>query len=244
VDRRGACAAYNALLYGACGDLAAMARLIGDAGTAELAGQVAAGIRRSFHARLFDPARGCYADASIDGKLSDKTSEHGSFAAIRFGLCDGELADGIAERLLVAGSPRPTRAQPFFCVVVLEALRRIGRTDLALRVVRERWGRMLARGATSCSEEWSEDGSWRSGEFYGIYRTHSHAWSACPAEFLISGLMGLEILAPGCRRVRLAPYRGDFAWSARYPTPAGTIGVSWRDGKLAVERPDGVEIVD
>jgi hypothetical protein len=102
---------------------------------------------------------------------------------------------------------------------------------------------MLARGATSCFEEWSENGSWRTGEFAGFYRTHSHAWSACPAEFLIAGLMGLEILDPGCRRVRLDPHRGETPWSATYPTPRGPISVAWKDGKLTVDAPDGVEVV-
>jgi hypothetical protein len=241
-DRRGECAAYNALLRGACIDLASMARLIGDSGAAAIAERVAAGIADSFHRRFFDPKRNCYADANVDGQLSPKTSEHANFAAMRFGLCDGKLAEGIAERLLFQRSPKATRAQPFFSVVVLEGLRRIGRTDLALRVIRERWGRMVAVGATSCFEEWSQDGTWRSGEFYGIYRTHSHAWSACPAEFLIAGLMGLEVLEPGCRRVRLSPWRGDIDWSARHPTPAGTITVSWKGGQLSVDAPPGVAI--
>src|SRR5262249_48751362 len=155
---------------GACLDLARIARVIGDSGTVEIAERVAAGIAESFHRRFFDARRNCYADANVDGELSPKTSEHANFAAIRFGLCDGALANGIAERLLLKREPKATLAQPFFCVVVLEGLRRIGRTDLALRVIRERWGRMLARGATSCYEEWSEDGSWRTGQFQGIYR--------------------------------------------------------------------------
>ena len=244
VDKRGECAAYNAIFYGALETVAKMARLKNDEYTRDLAERTMQGIRANFQKRLFDPKRGCCADANIDGVLSDKTSEHANAAAILWNLCDEAAARAIIATLWEKRSVKATEAQPFFMVVVLNALDRAGRFDLALRLIRERWGkRMVDRGATSVYEEWYQNGSWRSGQFSGFLRTHSHAWSACPAEFLIRNLMGLEILAPGCRRVRIRPQAVPFPYSATFPTPLGAIRVSREDGRVKTSAPKEIEVV-
>ena len=116
--------------------------------------------------------------------------------------------------------------------------------DVALRLIRERWGRrMIERGLTSICEEWHPSGSWRGpgNAFVGMYRSLSHAWSACPAEFLVRELVGFEILEPGCARVRLDPAPVDFDYRADIPTPRGTVTVESAAGRLRVGLPDGVE---
>ncbi|MDA1044928.1 MAG: hypothetical protein O3C57_06865, partial [Verrucomicrobia bacterium] len=163
-----------------------------------------------------------------------------------FGLCDDATAAQIVERLI----DKPTisglaEAQPFFMPIVLQALDRMGRFDLALELTRKRWGqRMAARGATSTYEEWSCNGSWRSGEFAGFIRTQSHAWSACPASFLVSDLMGLEILEPGCTKVALAPHVTSFDYEVAFPTPRGTIRVQCRDEVISFDVPETIDWVE
>ena len=243
VDRRGECAAYNAIFYAALEVVAKMARLKGDEHTRDLCERLAAGIRDSFQDRLFDAERGCFADANVDGGLSEKVSEHANFAAIRWALCDDRTAAGIISAFYEERTiPRFTEAQPFFMAVVLDALDRAGRFDLALRLIDERWGkRMVDKGATSTYEEWYQNGSWRTGDFTPILRSHSHAWSAYPAAFLIRNLMGLEILEPGCRKVSLNPKETPFDYEAAFPTPRGTIRVRRESGKVHVDLPDGVK---
>ncbi len=245
LDRRGECAAFNAIFYGALEALHSMARLKNDAYTRDLAASVMARMKAAFQERLYDPARGCFADARVKGQYSDVVSEHANFAAIRWGLCDDATATKIIDRLVE--NPAITgvvEAQPFFMPIVLAALDRLGRFDLALSLVRDRWGqRMVARGATSTYEEWSCNGSWRSGEFSGFQRTQSHAWSACPASFLVSDLIGLTILEPGCRKVALAPHITPFDYEAAYPTPRGTIRVFCTAGKLQFDIPSDIELV-
>ena len=100
---------------------------------------------------------------------------------------------------------------------------------------------MVDLGATSTYEEWSCNGSWRSGEFIGFQRTQSHAWSACPASFLVKNLMRLEILEPGCGKVSLAPQVTAFDYDIAHPTPRGTIRVRCTGGRLQVDVPKGIE---
>jgi alpha-L-rhamnosidase len=245
VDRRGECAAYNAIFYGALEAVLEMSRFKNDVYVASLVEAVMTDIKASFQARLFSPERGCFADANIDGQLSSKISEHANMAAIRWGLCDEAAAQSIIAAFYQSDDGPPfTEAQPFFTAVVLDALERAGRVDLALRLIRDRWGeRMIARGATSTYEEWYQNGSWRDGEFKGFLRSHSHAWSAYPACFLIRSLMGLEILEPGCRKVCLNPQRVSFDYAVTYPTPPGPITVTCRNGQVDGRVPDGVSVV-
>lgn len=242
-DRRGECAAYNAIFVGALEAYIKMADLKGDATSRQWAQDALQAIRNAFQDAFYDPKRQAFADARIDGELSTQTSEHANAAAIHWGLCDDDTARGIVAGIWENGMVRATEAQPFFMVVVLNALDRIGRFDLALDLLRQRWGgRMVAKGCTSVLEEWYENGSYRHGEFCGFMRTHSHAWSACPAEFLIRNLMGLEILEPGCARIRLKPRDARTGYEAVYPTPRGAIRVTWGDEGPRVETPPGIAV--
>lgn len=244
VDRRGECTAMNAIFYGALGAFLKMARLKDDTYTEDKVNRLRTAMKRHFQPRLFDPERGCFADARIDDALSDKVSEHANVAAIRWGLSDEEATATIVDRLYESKTVSYTEAQPFFTSVVLQALDRVGRFDLALTLIRERWGeRMVERGATSTFEEWGMNGSWRSGSYHGFMRTHSHAWSGHPAEFLIRNLMGLEILEPGCGRIRIAPKSTDFDYKAVYPTPKGKVQVTYTNGTFEVEAPEAIALV-
>ncbi|MCL2639774.1 MAG: hypothetical protein FWD53_02920, partial [Phycisphaerales bacterium] len=198
----------------------------------------------NFQNRLFDAKRELVADCRDYEKLSDQVSEHGNMAAIRFGLLDDAIAKQIVAKLF-DGKPlrEVTEAQPFFMVVVLQALQLIGRMDLAIKLTKDRWGkRMVDRGATSVYEEWTINGSRRSGQFEPFMRTQSHAWSACPAEFLIRNLMGLEITAPGCEKIRLSPTKLDFDYEAAFPTPKGPVRVICKQGKVETQIPAGVTV--
>ena len=245
VDRRGECAPLNAIFYGALEALGRMARVQDDSATVRLVETVRAGIAAAFRERFFDEARGCFVDANVGGTFSEKVSEHAGAAAIRFGLCDDATAAEVAARLWERREVACTETQPFFTSVVLEALARIRRMDLALEIIRDRWGRrMVQRGATSTWEEWGINGSWRSGTYHGFLRALSHAWSAHPAGFLIRALPGIEILQPGCRAVRIRPHDVPMDYSVTFPTPLGPIQVTKTGDRIERSVPDGVEIVE
>ena len=241
IDKRGECTAYNAIFYGTARTVRRMARFKGDRYTEQQAGEIISAIEEHFEDRLFDQDRRCFADANIDGVLSEKASEHASMAAVNWDLCSEETARTVIETLYEGDTMPVTEAQPFFTAVVLRALHRAGRFDIALDIIRNRWGRrMVDTGATSVYEEWYQNGSWRDGSFKGFLRTHSHAWSACPAEFLISHLIGLDIEEPGCSRISLRPQKTAFDYTAVFPAPQGSISVSCTDGTLDISCPDAV----
>jgi hypothetical protein len=245
VAKEGSSAALNALFIGALETTAALADVFGDAHNAAWMRALAGRMRPRFHGRFWLDEKGCYVDNVIDGVRGSAISEQSNLAAIRWDCAPEACRDRILDYFYGPRADRSwTIAQPFFMVVVLEALRRIGRGDLALRLIRERWGvRFLDNGHQSCLEEWTCAGSWRGGEWSGFLRSHSHAWSACAAEYLIRQLPGIEILEPGCKRVRIAPQQTDFAWESRFPTPLGVVRVL-RDasGACRFEAPEEITV--
>ncbi len=247
VEKRGICTTYNAIFYRALECIQQMADFKGDTYTANLARDLRDAMRAVFHDMLFDASRGCFADANIDGTLSEKISEHGNMCPIWAGLCEIGQSRELVKTVFEGAGDRHNltfaEAQPFFMAVVLPALTRAGRMDLALELIRARWGRrMLDAGATSVFECWQENGRWTSGAFSGILNSHSHAWSACPADFLIRHLLGLRIIQPGCRRIHMDPVCTDFSYQIAFPTPLGTIEAECRGGKVTVSAPDSIEI--
>lgn len=139
----------------------------------------------------------------------------------------------------------------------------------ALDMIRDFWGGMLKLGATTFWEDF--DIRWlgnaapidrlpNPGEIdvhasYGdhCYRgfRHSlcHGWASGPTAWLSCYVLGVEILAPGCKKVRITPHLGDLAWAkGSYPTPFGIIRLEHHkraDGTIetTVDAPPEIEIV-
>ena len=130
----------------------------------------------------------------------------------------------------------------FYGYYMLEAMSAAGEQRRALGTVRDFWGGMLDVGATSFWEDF--DLAWTNGCFridempavgkkdihgdYGNYCykgfRHSlcHGWSAGPAAWCFRRVLGIEILEPGCKRLRIRPDLGDLAWAeGAFALPTG-----------------------
>ena len=245
LDKREQSSVMNAIFYHVLECIGKMAEFKNDEYYEKTVSDIRTSIKNGFMDRYYNHGLGCFTDARHEDKLSESISEHSNCMAILAGLCDENTARGIIARLYEDKSVSYTEAQPFFTSIVLKALAKSGRIDLALDTIRERWGkRMVDCGATSTWEEWSKNGSERSGEYVGFMRSLSHAWSAFPAEFLIRGLMGLFVEQPGCGKVSLEPYAADFDYKAVFPVPQGEIKVECKGGQIRYSLPDEVECVD
>lgn len=158
----------------------------------------------------------------------------------------------------------------FMGYYMLCAMGEAGDMEDALNIIREYWGAMLERGATTFWEDFNMawlEGSGRIDELisgdmkdlhgdYGAYCykgfRHSlcHGWASGPAAFLSEYVLGIKPAAPGCKQVTIRPNIGDLEWvKGTYPTPYGIIRVEYRkkeDGTLdsKIELPEGVTIAD
>jgi hypothetical protein len=138
----------------------------------------------------------------------------------------------------------------------------------ALNVLREYYGGMLDMGATTFWEdfhvEWLDNaaridevvpegkvdlhGDFGDFCYKGFRHSFCHGWASGPVPFLTERVLGINIAAPGCKKIVLKPDLGDLEWAkGTFPTPAGILSVSLKrnaDGTTAVEydAPKGIEV--
>ncbi|MDP0497751.1 MAG: family 78 glycoside hydrolase catalytic domain, partial [Verrucomicrobiota bacterium JB024] len=244
VDREGVGAALNGIYALALECGAKIADEIGEADSArDYRGRLAR-LRDAFARTFWDEARGCFADARRDGYLSRTISEHTNALALWAGLASPEQARCVVKNIFRHPLAGVVEAQPFFTAFVMQALDAVGEFDLAMDILRERWGsRMVDPGYETALEEWSCLGSPRNGQFEGFLRSQSHAWSAAPVYFLIDNLIGLKILKPGGKRIVLEPRMVGADYRVRRPLAGGWLTVECCEGEVRVETPPDVELL-
>lgn len=180
------------------------------------------------------------------------------------GLMDSEKA---AQDYLLPGGPKGFST--FYGYYMLEALAMAGHYEEAMDIIRKYWGGMLDMGATTFWEDFDLDWTKNAGridEFvpegkddihgdfggycYKSYR-HSlcHGWASGPTAWLSNHVLGVEIIEPGCKKVRITPHLGNLQWAeGMYPTPYGQIHIRHEklpDGtvKSSIKSPKGVKVV-
>jgi len=158
----------------------------------------------------------------------------------------------------------------FYGYFMLQAMAKAGDYTGAMDCIREYWGAMLDLGATTFWEdfdlEWMDNAA-RIDELvpegkvdvhatYGKYCyigfRHSlcHGWASGPTAWLSQHVLGVEVVEPGCKTVRIRPNLGDLQWvEGTYPTPVGAIKIRHEkraDGKIVskIEAPKGVKIIN
>lgn len=116
---------------------------------------------------------------------------------------------------------------------LLPALSRIGRDDLAMRLLRNTdypsWGYEIGRGATTLWERWNS--ILPDGEFGPAWmNSFNHYAYGAVADWMFQHLGGLQIIAPGYRKSRVAPLiaaSGLRHAACRLKTPYGLLACAW-----------------
>ncbi len=157
----------------------------------------------------------------------------------------------------------------FYGYYVLEARALAGDLTGCLDVIRQYWGGMLDRGATTFWEDfdlrWLDDSGridapTPAGKkdlhadfggycYTGLRHSLCHGWAAGPTAWMSEHLLGITPLAPGFTKARVRPATAGLDWiRGSYPTPLGPITVEVKrtpDGtpQTTVDAPRGVEVV-
>ena len=157
----------------------------------------------------------------------------------------------------------------FYGYLMLEAMAKGGDYKGALDIIRSYWGAMLDLGATTFWEDFNLDwlpnaagidnlvpegmkdihGDFGAYCYVGFRHSLCHGWASGPTAWLSHHVLGVEILEPGCSKVRITPHLGDLEWAeGTFPTPHGSIHVRHKkqaDGSIHtdVTVPEGVELM-
>jgi len=218
LDTSGQSTAVNALAYDALHAAARIARALGYPDRGGDLQILAEDIKEAVNDLLWDNARGVYVDGIVHGERSSVVSEQANVLAALVGVADARQT----ERILAALFARPRTvemvpiATPYFAFYLLRLLFKQGRHEQALEYIRERWGRMLERGATTFWEQWEPHWSL------------CHAWSAGPTYDLMAEIAGIRPLQPGFEEFTVDLRPGPLSWlRSVVPTPYGDIAVAY-----------------
>ncbi len=152
----------------------------------------------------------------------------------------------------------------FLGYFTLNALAKADRHDSALDIMRKYWGRMISLGATTFWEDfdisWAENaspitehvpahmrdihGDFGAYCYNGLRHSLCHGWASGPAPYLASKVLGVTVLEPGCKKVKLEPHLSglDWAWG-KYPTPYGEIEIEINKNGISCKAPEGVTVL-
>lgn len=172
-----------------------------------------------------------------------------------------------AKKVLAGNSPK--EMSTFMGYYVLKAKAVLSDYSDALDIIREYWGAMSDLGATTYWEdfdiEWTENagrideitpegkldihGDFGKYCYKGFRHSLCHGWASGPAPFLIEEIGGIEILEPGCKKLKISPNLGNLEWiKVTYPTPYGIVKIdaSLENGEMKSEisAPAEVKIIN
>ena len=158
----------------------------------------------------------------------------------------------------------------FYGYYMLQAMAKAGDYAGAMKFISEFWGAMIDLGATTFWEDfhtdWLKDdvapitdlvpagkkdihGDFGAYCYKGLRHSLCHGWASGPTAWLSQHVLGVEIVEPGYKVVRINPNLGDLEWvEGAVPTPFGDIKISHRkgaDGKIEskVDAPYGVTVI-
>jgi hypothetical protein len=200
--------------------------------------------------------------------LKKHLPEHGNSKQAAALMALAGLGDAAKLNRQVMAVDGAKRLSTFYGYYVLQARAKAGDYQGCLDAIRQYWGAMLDLGATTFWEDFNLDWVPNAGRIdelvtpgkkdihgdYGAYCykgfRHSlcHGWASGPTAWLSEHVLGVEILEPGCKRVRITPHLGDLQWvEGTFPTPKGVIKIRHEkqgDGKVKseVKAPEGVKV--
>lgn len=203
----------------------------------------------AINALLYDPEKDCYFEglntATPENLLGEYMPpntpkryylKHSNILAACFGVCNRSRGVRILHKVMA--EEIPGNCQPYFLHYLLEAVYRHGlREEYTLRIL-ERWKEPVASFSKGLVEG-----------FYppepGYVFDHSHAWGGTPAYALPKALMGLEILEPGMKTLRLKPSRLGLAEArAELLTPYGKVAVAMAgEQEPVIQCPEEITLV-
>jgi alpha-L-rhamnosidase len=168
-----------------------------------------------------------------------RASAYPNFLAVLSGIApDRDSAE------MVSAIRYGTVGTPFMRALALRALALLGDRHGSLAQIRDRWGPVVAAGATSFPEEFAAAGQ-SPYEMYGrpFGKSLCHAWGSGPVSLLPQILLGLEPGPNGWADFTIAPDLGDLDWAAaRIRTVHGDITVIADRDTVRVWMPEGVRL--
>lgn len=216
---------------------------------------------------LNDPATAKKCDDAVLKLKKNVPDANGSKQAVALLSLSGLISPAAANEALSVGGVR--NYSTFFGYYMLQAKAKAGDYQGAIDAIRSYWGPMLGLGATTFWEDfnidWLPDAS-RIDELvpagkkdihgdYGAYcykgfrHSLAHGWASGPTPWLTQHVLGVNVVVPGCKVLKIEPHLGDLKFAeGTFPTPYGIVKIKHvrqPNGKIttSVKAPREVKII-
>lgn len=192
---------------------------------------------------------------------------HSKQAAALMALADLLPAEKADKEIISVDGAR--NFSTFYGYYMLQAMAKAGNYQEAMDAIRTYWGAMLKLGATTFWEDFNLDwlpgasridalplpgqkdihGDYGAYCYIGFRHSLCHGWASGPTPWLSEYVLGVKVMAPGCRVVKIEPHLGDLNFAeGTFPTPYGVIKikhVKQQDGKVhtTVQAPKKVRVI-
>jgi hypothetical protein len=192
---------------------------------------------------------------------------HSKQAAALMALADLLPAEKADKEIISVDGAR--NFSTFYGYYMLQAMAKAGNYQEAMDAIRTYWGAMLKLGATTFWEDFNLDwlpgasridalplpgqkdihGDYGAYCYMGFRHSLCHGWASGPTPWLSEYVLGVKVMAPGCRVVKIEPHLGDLNFAeGTFPTPYGVIKikhVKQQDGKVhtTVQAPKKVRVI-
>ncbi len=218
LDERGEITTLNCFYYKALVDTSQIAQLLGEENEAVRYQGLATEVKAAINSRLWSDEAGVYVDCRVGDVLSETVSQHANSLAVLYDIAGADKQDRIYSYIFAEDEGVIQPGTPYFMFYVLRSLFHSGRYQKAIEIIRERWGDMLKKGATTF---WERFATWAS---------RCHGWSAGPTMLLPAEILGVQPVAPGFKVFQIKPHPVGLTWArGTVPTPQGDISVAWKD---------------
>lgn len=245
LDRRGANFILNALYVLTLDDYAETLDWLGERG-GESCRRAAEAIRQTLRTKFWSPPRGLFTEALVEGKQSDRFSEHANSLAVAARIATPEQTRAILPKVL-APAPDLVPATSLFVYWTFYALCESGRGDDAVAMLEARFRHQLENGNGTLWEDWHLDLSNRTGVVQKMSRTDAQGECGIFPMALTRWVAGVRPVSPGMREVLVRrPSSSLQTIETVLPSPLGDLHVGWSTNdhgdELAVEVPPGMMV--
>ena len=187
-------------------------------------------------------------------------------AAALLSLSGIQSADEASQTILKEGA---NDFATFYGYYMLEALALDNKYNEAMNIISDYWGAMLDLGATTFWENFNyeerhnaigiddmpdttkfnihSDGGDHC--YIGLRASLCHGWASGPTSWLTKYVLGIHVVEPGSKTIRITPHLGDLEFAdGTFPTPYGVVSVrhtKLSDGSISseVDAPEEVKII-
>jgi len=226
--------------------MALCASLLNDAENVQRYNHLAAELKSKLFTTFWSDKVNAFIHNCENGVKSTQVTPYTNIFAVLFSYLDDFKTEAVKENVLLNALALKITT-PYMRFYELEALCALGEQKYVLQEIRNYWGGMINKGATSFWEKYNPQEKYP--ELLAMYgrpfgKSLCHAWGASPIYLLGKYFLGVKPISPGYQTYIVEPCLGDLQWmEGDVPTPNGKISVYCSTNEIRVKSDEGTGVL-